>query len=101
VDDESTGFMLLISGFSGNTYNSLTYTGAATDPGNLNGMRFSTIDRDNDMLSSFNCAAHYSAGFWYNQCSYVHINSDGAGFIWMASFGGILQTSRVVLIPSY
>jgi Fibrinogen beta and gamma chains, C-terminal globular domain len=98
VDDESTGFMLHVSGFSGTAYNSLLSTGLPTDPGNLNGMRFSTFDNRNPITIS--CAAIYRAGFWYNRCSYVHINSDGAIFKWWSG-DELLQTSRMALIPLY
>jgi len=32
-------------------------------------MKFSTSDKDNDMESTYSCAARYYAGFWYKACS--------------------------------
>ena len=49
-----------------------------TDPfntlGSLNGMKFSSRDRDNDLYSG-NCA-YYEGGFWYNNCGGLEINDD-------------------------
>ena len=45
----------------------------------LNGMKFSSRDRDND-LSSGNCA-HYRGGWWYNNCGAVHVHDDDATII--------------------
>ena len=41
-----------------------------------NGMKFSTLDNDNDMRSS-NCATAWESGWWYNDChcTYININS--------------------------
>ena len=59
------------------------YTGTAGDmmractwvPGrNLEGMPFSTPDRDNDN-GSRNCAQDYSAGWWYNNCECAVLNT--------------------------
>ena len=48
-----------------------------TDPfevlGSLNGMKFSSRDRDNDLRSDFNCAT-FKGGFWFNNCGGLEIN---------------------------
>lgn len=57
--------------------------GIAIDPfheHSLNGMRFTTKDRDND-VSSANCAVNgrdgvYAGGWWYNDCSLIHLNNQ-------------------------
>ena len=40
-----------------------------------NGMGFSTSDKDNDKYDDGSCAAIYQGAWWYNQCSYVRLNS--------------------------
>jgi hypothetical protein len=34
----------------------------------LNGMKFSTFDRDNDMSTSTNCAIQFTGAWWYAAC---------------------------------
>ena len=36
------------------------------------GMQFTTVDVDNDMLSGDNCAVVYTGGWWYNSCHQAH-----------------------------
>ena len=49
-----------------------------TDPFNsaisLNGMKFTSRDRDNDLYGS-NCA-HGDGGWWYNNCGHLELNDD-------------------------
>ena len=40
----------------------------------LNGMKFTTLDNDNDKWSGNNCAAHYKSGWWHNYCRHIDIN---------------------------
>ena len=51
---------------------------------NINGMSFSTPDRDNDKASSSNCASHSSqgggSGWWFNNCLNVNPNGLNYGF---------------------
>jgi ficolin len=39
-----------------------------------NGMQFSTIDVENHMTSSVNCADKMNGGWWYNACFRVNLN---------------------------
>ena len=67
-------YKLSISGFSGVT----------DDPfrtHSLDGLKFTTKDRDNDSSSSRNCAiasgtGRDGGGWWYRDCAYIHINQQ-------------------------
>lgn len=65
------GYNLRVAGYCGDAGNGLEYVGTG---GTLqNGMQFTTIDADNDMVSG-NCATSGRAGgggFWFNGCGYV------------------------------
>jgi len=39
---------------------------------NINGMKFSTKDRDQDGYSGTHCAKKYTGGFWYKNCADAH-----------------------------
>ena len=63
-------YRLSISGFSGNTTDLIN---------SLDGMKFTTRDRDNDnSRSSYNCAVRHAGGnaggWWYNYCSPIYPN---------------------------
>ena len=71
IGEPSTNYTLSISGFKGAT---------SSDPFSthqLNGMPFTTKDRDNDNWSS-NCAIRdaggNAGGWWYNRCSNIFLN---------------------------
>ena len=70
VGPANSQYQLNISGF----------TGITTDPFTghpLNGMKFTTKDRDNDN-KGHNCAVtgdgRNAGGWWHNACSFIHIN---------------------------
>ena len=47
----------------------------------LNGMKFTTKDRDNDLYSSGNCArisgnGKNNNGWWFNRCAYIKLNQQ-------------------------
>ena len=57
------------------------FTGITTDPFftySINGMKFTTKDKDNDLHKSSNCAVHAhggnAGGWWYKGCSQIHLN---------------------------
>ena len=70
IGDEQSKYILKISGPSGNV----------SKVDNLmknNGMKFSTVDNDNDVHSSKNCAAtsKRAGGWWFRACSNANLNA--------------------------
>ena len=60
VEAEDQGYRLHIGGYSGTAGDGMT--GSIS----LNGMRFSTQDRDNDKAGSFHCARANKGAWWFN-----------------------------------
>ena len=93
VLSEAYNYTLLVRGFSGNV--SRDALGAWH-----NGRQFTTIDRDNDLLSSVNCAAWFGGGFWWRRCGGCGVNaarSTGWFYWWDLPGGRHLQLSRMWL----
>ena len=68
INDESNGYRMQISGYSGNASNGMKMQ---------NGMKFSTPDRDNDNCAC-PCAANFSGGWWFGNCmTRPHTNLNG------------------------
>ena len=64
VGDSAALYKLTVGGYSGNVGDSLIVH---------NGMKFTTIDKDNDH-ATFNCAVRYSGAWWYNACHASNLN---------------------------
>ncbi|XP_062589396.1 fibroleukin-like [Saccostrea cucullata] len=73
ITDEADGYRLNLTGKSTGTL------GDSMTPSyrhwNLNGMKFSTADRDNDMYPGGPCGSR-EGGWWFNHCSQSFLNSD-------------------------
>ena len=67
VGSEADGYRLTVGDYSG------TAGGDSLGP-NQNGMKFSTIDRDNDKWDANSCASKYKSGFWFNGCFVASLN---------------------------
>ena len=85
VGNSGTNYRLNIAGYTGNAGD------AMISSYNINGMQFSTKDRDNDRLSSGSCASsnHRQGAWWYNSCTYSNLNglyrsglSSVKGVVW-------------------
>ena len=72
VGNSSEEYPLTVRGFTGVGYNQFMPT---NKNGDLDGMKFSTPDNDNDKNSG-NCAASYNSGWWYNSCYWININGQ-------------------------
>ena len=78
VGHENGKYNLSIAQYSGDAGDSMS---------RQNGMKFSTIDLDNDFWHG-NCADRYRAGWWYEQCHNSNLNglykdsSYGKGVNW-------------------
>ena len=68
VGSASEEYPLTVGGFTGVGTDWFTYAHYQ-----LNGMKFSTPDNDNDK-DSRNCAAHWKSGWWNNACHLININ---------------------------
>ena len=69
VEGSSVNYKLHYGGYSGTAGDSLSMTYS------LNGMHFTTKDRDNDLWSNGNCAVSYEgSGWWINSCFYCNLN---------------------------
>ena len=66
VGSASEEYPLTVGGFTGVSRNRFAYH---------NGMKFSTLDNDNDKDSG-NCAALSKSGWWYNRCHQININTQ-------------------------
>ena len=67
VGNSDSSYTLEISGYSGTAGDSMT-AGS-----NLDGMQFTTYDRDNDKVSG-NCADRWNGGWWFNACFEALLN---------------------------
>ena len=77
VLSETYNYRLLVSGYSGNIGDALSYH---------NAMMFTTYDRDNDpwnhSTNNYNCAVWIGGGFWWKNCYSCAVNSVYNRFKW-------------------
>ncbi|XP_052692193.1 fibrinogen-like protein A [Crassostrea angulata] len=80
IGDESTNYQLNLAGLNtGNLGDSMINAGYSS--ANLNGMAFSTMDRDNDQYSG-HCATKYGGGWWFNNCHDAFLNGPWPPEYW-------------------
>ncbi|XP_037818043.1 angiopoietin-related protein 7-like [Lucilia sericata] len=79
------------------------YDGTAGEDMSYNvGLKFSTIDKDNDNWPTGSCAIQRQVGWWYNYCSfvqptghYLHGESSRNGILWRG-FNGLTYSHKVM-----
>ena len=67
VGNAASKYRLQVAGYNGTAGDSIS--GGYS----LNGMAFTTHDRDND-LASYNCAGSTKGGWWFNSCMHSQLN---------------------------
>jgi len=73
-----------VTGYSGDAGDAMTATQETSQA--ANGMMFTTLDSDNDILYNLgNCAVRRGSGWWFGKCSRSAINTVSDG---MWSTGG-------------
>ncbi|XP_059175474.1 angiopoietin-2-like [Physella acuta] len=61
------------------SFRSFSYGNVRDQFSHHNGMKFTTLDSDNDVWSGVNCAVNYgSGGWWYGACHDVNVNGEWA-----------------------
>ena len=63
---EGENYTLSVSGYAGTAGDSLAYH---------NGMNFTTMDSDNDLWVTSNCARYFGGGWWFKACTNSNLNS--------------------------
>ncbi|ELU09665.1 hypothetical protein CAPTEDRAFT_135204, partial [Capitella teleta] len=66
VGAEADKFPLTLGDYSGDA--------GDDDMAHNNGMRFSTVDQDNDHHSSFHCASKRKGAWWHGACTRANLN---------------------------
>jgi hypothetical protein len=89
VGDESSNYTLHVAGYSGTAGDAMVNITNGCTTCNLDGMKFTTRDRDNDAWSTGQCANQPNnvGGFWFRACTDANVNnidSSNFGFSWRA-----------------
>ena len=80
VGDSNSKYTLNVSGYSGTAGDAIAASGDSHH--DVNGMKFSTKDQDNDNWSG-HCAALVGGGWWFNSCLRTFLNGlYGSGSDW-------------------
>lgn len=97
VGGPDSNYRLHIGGYSGDAGDNIILP----DPGvNLNGMMFTTVDKDNDLYNADNCAVSINGAWWFNNCGYSNLNGmySDSKFAW--GFNVLKLTKTLMLIRS-
>nr|XP_022331906.1 ryncolin-4-like [Crassostrea virginica] len=61
---------------------------------NINGMLFSSLDRDNDRHSHGHCAQNQSGGWWFNVCHDAYLNGPYGSSSWKQPWYPLFSTGE-------
>jgi len=76
LSNEASKYAISVSGYTGDAGDAFTVTSSPNFV--TNGMKFTTIDNDNDNFSSGKCAGG-AGGWWWNNCGTSCLNSYKTG----------------------
>ncbi len=68
IDDEAAKYAIHYEGYSGTAGDHLS--------NHHRGMKFTTLDQDNDNSSSTNCAQTEAGPWWFNHCDSSNLNGE-------------------------
>lgn len=81
LDSEANQYAINISGYVGDAGDSLANISLPSYCYH-NGMKFTTIDEDNDLYLSGNCGLNFRAGWWFNSCGCACLTCESPNFVW-------------------
>src|SRR6218665_1081108 len=76
LSNNANGYVLYVSGYTGDAGDSLNHSNAGYK---AQGMKFSTIDKDQDLAPS-NCAVSAGSGWWWNYCGVSGLTAQNGGY---------------------
>ena len=76
-DELNDKYRLDVSWYSGDAGNALQHAGKEHD-----GMKFTTLDQDNDIHGSTNCAQGRYGGWWFNRCTKACLTCASSKHVW-------------------
>lgn len=110
VGSAETNYILGVSNYFGNAGDSMNPSGHSHV--HLNGMMFTTSDRENDNRNGLNCADRWGGPWWHNDCGWSSLNgkyfpesshteADGHGIRWntLISDRHSLKQTKMMIRP--
>jgi len=96
ITDEASNYRLTVAWYSGDAGDAMA--GAVLMNYIANRMMFSSLDRDNDILTDGSCAAAKGGGWWHADCSTSVLNDDANGH-WDTEYPSPIdvQSSRMLV----